>query len=93
MDHPIRVSLSERNHKKSDKTMAVEKISDVEFPLGGLNRKISIQKNPKSETKHANITFQAEDIAHGTNPYWAKVTQQDMEMAWISPVFAKYYGK
>ena len=31
MDHPIRVSLSERNHKKSDKTMAVEKISDVEF--------------------------------------------------------------
>jgi hypothetical protein len=27
----------------------------------------------------------------GTNPYWAKITQQDMEMAWLSPVFADYY--
>ena len=88
-----KMTLAEGDVIKLDTTLEEIKISDVEFPLGGLNRKISIQKNPKSETKHANITYQAEDIVHGTNPYWAKVTQQDMEMAWISPVFAKYYGK
>ena len=88
-----KMTLADGDIVKLDTTLAEVKISDVEFPLGGLNRKISIQKTPKSDLKKTEVEYRDKHIKYGSNPYWAKITQQDMEMAWISPVFAKYYGK
>jgi hypothetical protein len=88
-----KMTLADGDIVKLDTTLEEVKISDVEFPLGGLNRKISIQKTPKSDLKKTKVEYRDKHIQYGSNPYWAKITQQDMEMAWISPVFAKYYGK
>jgi hypothetical protein len=40
----------------------------------------------------AEFTVNFDGIKPGVNPIWVKIVQQDMEMAWISPVFAENLG-
>jgi len=58
--------------------------------IGLLGRRLVIERAPKAET--TDITFAFTDPAPqpGTNPYWLRVVQTDMEMAWTSPVFVHY---
>ena len=59
--------------------------------LDYMNRKIEIGKTPMTSLFAGEVSYTDHDIHPGVNPYWAKITQQDMEMAWVSPVFASYY--
>ena len=54
--------------------------------LLGYEPEILVEVNAQANT----FTVIDNGVQPGVNPYWVKVVQQDMEMAWISPVFADY---
>ena len=58
--------------------------------LGELDRKVTVELAP--EPGPDRVEFRVVDDAPrpGINPYWVRVTQSDMEMAWTSPVFVDY---
>ena len=58
--------------------------------LGELDRKVTVELAP--EPGPDRVEFRVVDNAPrpGINPYWVRVTQSDMEMAWTSPVFVDY---
>ena len=58
--------------------------------LGHLNRSVTLELAPEPATDRADFTVIDDGVRPGVNPYWVKVVQQDMEMAWISPVFADF---
>ena len=60
--------------------------------LGPLNRRvtISLAAEPGSVPRDAEFTFTDPDPRPGINPYWLRVVQADMELAWSSPVFVDY---
>ena len=58
--------------------------------LGHLNRSVTLELAPEPATDRAEFTVVDDGVRPGVNPYWVKVVQQDMEMAWISPVFAEF---
>ena len=60
--------------------------------LGHLTRSVTLELAPEPATDRAEFTVTDDGVQPGINPYWVKVVQQDMEMAWISPVFADYLG-
>jgi hypothetical protein len=51
-----------------------------------------IELAPEPATDRAEFTVNFDGIKPGVNPIWVKIVQQDMEMAWISPVFAENLG-
>jgi hypothetical protein len=61
-----------------------------EVGIGPLDRRLTISLAPQSETKKVTFSFQDPSPRPGINPYWLRVTQADMEMAWTSPVFVDY---
>ncbi|MDQ3699462.1 MAG: DUF3604 domain-containing protein, partial [Chloroflexota bacterium] len=62
-----------------------------ELAIGPLDRKLTFSLAPALDGPRA-TEFATVDAAPGpgTNPYWVRVTQTDMEMAWTSPVFVDY---
>jgi hypothetical protein len=58
--------------------------------LGILGRKITVGLAPESGPEQVECSFQDPSPLPGINPYWVKVVQSDMEMAWTSPVFVDY---
>lgn len=86
-----KMTLADGDSTKID--ISLEELSEgsVSLPMGGLNRKIEIGKTPMTSLFAGEVSYTDHDIHPGVNPYWAKITQQDMEMAWVSPVFASYY--
>jgi len=61
-----------------------------EVEIGPLDRRLTISLAPESETDEVAFSFTDPSPRPGTNPYWLRVTQADMEMAWTSPVFVDY---
>jgi hypothetical protein len=41
----------------------------------------------------AEFTFVDPSPGPGINPYWVRIVQSDLEMAWASPVFVDYKGE
>ena len=60
--------------------------------LGHSNRSVTLGLAPEPITDRSQFSVIDKDVQPGVNPYWVKVVQQDMEMAWISPVFADRIG-
>ena len=61
--------------------------------LGVLNRKVTVSLAPDDDGPEvAEFSFTDSSPQPGTNPYWVRVVQTDMEMAWSSPVFVDYAG-
>lgn len=60
--------------------------------LGPLNRRVVVELAPERETapREASFTFVDPDPRPGINPYWIRVVQSDMEMAWSSPLFVEW---
>ena len=61
-----------------------------EFELGALDRKVTVSFAPRDAPESAVFAFTDPNPQPGVNPYWVRVTQCDMEMAWTSPVFVDY---
>tara|TARA_Y100000590_G_scaffold468156_1_gene649772 strand:- start:3005 stop:3280 length:276 start_codon:yes stop_codon:yes gene_type:complete len=49
---------------------------------------IGLDQAPEPVSDRSKFIVIDKDVQPGINPYWVKIIQQDMEMAWISPVFA-----
>ena len=65
-----------------------------EYPLGALDRTITVSLAPQAHgPETAAFTFTDPAPQPGVNPYWVRVVQSDMEMAWSSPVFVDYAGR
>ena len=74
----IRVSLEE-----AQKTT-------LEYPVGILDRVIQIGPVPGCQETATRWEFCDESPQLGWQPYWIRVIQEDLEMAWSSPVFVDY---
>ncbi|MDA8218699.1 MAG: hypothetical protein M0Z94_13900, partial [Dehalococcoidales bacterium] len=66
-----------------------------ELEIGALNRRVVLSLVPDKGTGAREVAFTHVDAepAAGINPYWLRVVQSDMEMAWSSPVFVGYLGE
>ena len=76
-------------------TFNLEELSagSKEIEIGPLNRKISLSLAPEpGSPETAEFTHVDKSPLPGVNPYWMRVKQTDMEMAWTSPVFMDYAG-
>ena len=58
--------------------------------MGELDRKATVELEPLPGSDRVEFEFVDESPKPGINPYWVRVTQSDMEMAWTSPVFVDY---
>jgi hypothetical protein len=63
----------------------------LEVPIGTLDRRLtlSLAAAPGGD-RCAAFTYADPAPRPGTNAYWVRVVQADMEMAWTSPVFVDY---
>lgn len=62
-----------------------------EIKIGELNRKVTVSLAPgQGAAESVEFTFTDPSPAPGINPYWIRVVQTDMEMAWTSPIFVDY---
>lgn len=62
-----------------------------ELEIGPLNRKLTVCLAPEPGTAQvAEYAFTDPSPNPGINPYWLRVTQTDMEMAWSSPIYVDY---
>ncbi|MCI0834313.1 MAG: DUF3604 domain-containing protein [Chloroflexi bacterium] len=87
---PRRMALAPGDSVRVSATL--EQLADraARVELGHLNRSVTLELAPEPATDRADFTVIDDGVLPGVNPYWVKVVQQDMEMAWISPVFADY---
>jgi len=54
---------------------------------GPVGRRLTIRRTGSSTQLDADTTFRDDDAPVGKQPYYVRVTQEDGEMAWSSPVF------
>ena len=63
------------------------------FNIGVLNRRVSVSlASEGGGPESAEFSFTDPSLQPGINPYWVRVVQSDMEMAWSSPVFVDFAG-
>ena len=58
--------------------------------IGPFRRRLTASLAPSSGVTSAEFTFVDREPNPGINPYWLRVVQTDMEMAWSSPLFVDY---
>ncbi|MEF8820647.1 MAG: DUF3604 domain-containing protein, partial [Halovenus sp.] len=54
---------------------------------GSVGRRLTIRRTGSSTRLDVDATFRDDDAPAGKQPYYVRVTQEDGEMAWSSPVF------
>jgi hypothetical protein len=86
------MALSEADSVRITSTLSQLADRSARVELGHLNRSVSLDLAPEADVDRAEFTVVDDGVEPGVNPYWVKVVQQDMEMAWVSPVFADYFG-
>jgi hypothetical protein len=60
-------------------------------PVGPLNRQLTVSLAPEPDGQRiAEFTISDPSPQPGINPYWIRVVQTDMEMAWTSPIFVDF---
>ena len=63
---------------------------EQEYSMGVLDRVIRIGLTPAGQQREVSWEMCDQAPQVGWQPYWLRVTQQDLEMAWSSPVFVDY---
>ena len=85
---PRRMAVSEADSVRITTTLNQLSERAAKVDLGHLNRSVTLELAPEPGPDRADFMVTDNDVQPGVNPYWVKVVQQDMEMAWLSPVFA-----
>ena len=66
----------------------------VTMEIGGLNRQVTMSLAPtQQEAGEVKFSFADPSPNPGINPYWVRVVQTDMEMAWSSPIYVDYVAR
>ena len=66
----------------------------VTMEIGGLNRRVTVSLAPAPrDVGEVPFSFVDPSPNPGINPYWVRVVQTDMEMAWSSPIYVDYVGQ
>jgi hypothetical protein len=94
-DHGEKNALRRMSHAPGDSVRVggtLEQLANgpMRVDLGHSNRSVILELAPEPDTDRSAFTVIDDDVQPGVNPYWVKIVQQDMEMAWISPVFADF---
>ena len=87
---PQRMSFAPADRVRIRTTLGALAEGKRQIDLGMLDRKFTLEMAPEPGPDRAEFEFTDESPQPGINPYWVRVTQSDMEMAWTSPVFVDY---
>lgn len=87
---PQRIAVAPADRVRLDVTRADLLQRPRIIELGILNRRIIVGLAPEPGPERVEFSFRDPSATSGINPYWLKVVQADMEMAWTSPVFVDY---
>ena len=87
---PRRISFSASEHDVFSASIAELKSGPKRINLGVLDRWIELALDSQPTTSHIQFEISDSDATPGTNSYWIKVIQSDLEMAWTSPLYIDY---
>ncbi|MBU2634736.1 MAG: DUF3604 domain-containing protein [Nanoarchaeota archaeon] len=91
---PMKMSYGPADRVRFTFNMKELSAGSREIEIGPLNRKIRLSLAPEPGTPEtAQFAHVDKSPRPGINPYWMRVKQTNMEMAWTSPVFLDYAGK
>jgi hypothetical protein len=64
---------------------------DIYVDAGKVGQFVNISRVPSEKgPSHTKFSFVDKNIKKGLNPYYVRVTQEDGEMAWSSPIYVKF---
>lgn len=87
---PQRMSFAPADRIRIEVALADLRSGPRVVVLGILDRKLTVGLAPEPGPERVEFSFRDPSPAPGINPYWVKVVQADMEMAWTSPLFVDY---
>ena len=87
---PMRISLAPAEQCTIRAGLAEIQQQAQEYSLGALDRVIRIGPTPICHQAETSWEIRDDSPQAGWQPYWIRVIQQDLEMAWSSPVFVDY---
>lgn len=87
---PTRMSYAPGERVMFDVDLRELTYGPKELEIGLLDRKVTVSLAPEAGAETAEFTFADPAPEPGINPYWVRVVQADMEMAWTSPVYVDY---
>lgn len=88
---PRRMSYAPAEKVAFNINLAELKKGPVTMEIGGLNRRVTMSLTPTpKEPGEVKFSFADPSPNPGINPYWVRVVQTDMEMAWSSPIYVDY---
>ena len=91
---PRRMSYAPAEKVAVDINLTELKKGPVTMEIGGLNRRVTISLTPTpQEVGEVKFSFADPSPNPGINPYWVRVVQTDMEMAWSSPIYVDHVAQ
>ena len=88
---PRKISYAPSEKLSFSSTLGDLKSGPNRVNIGVLNRRITLSLAPHLDgPEEAEFKFTDSSPKPGINPYWLRVIQTDMEMAWVSPIFVDY---
>ena len=91
---PRRMSYAPAEKAAVNINLTELKKGPVTMEIGGVNRRVTVSLAPAPQ-EAGEVKFSFADPAPnpGINPYWVRVVQTDMEMAWSSPIYVDYVAQ
>jgi len=87
---PARMSRAPGERLVFDVSLQELEHGPKKLEIGLLDRRVTVSLAPESGEETAEFAFTDPEPEPGINPYWVRVVQTDMEMAWTTPVFVDY---
>jgi hypothetical protein len=87
---PQRIALAPADRVRLEIPLADLAAGPRIVELGLLDRRLTVSLAPEPGPEETELAFRDPTLSPGVNPYWVRVVQSDMEMAWTSPVFVDY---